>query len=237
MSSSPVVPVRSPTPPFPERDGLLPGSPGTGKSVLLREIISAMKRKYKSTPDAVAVTASTGMAACNIGGTTIHSFGGIGLGEGSAKDLTNKVRKNRKASGRWLRAKVLVIDEGWLARRDRILVCCSPSRGLVLQVSMLDAELFDKLAEIGKVIKKKDKPFGGIQVSRRSPSAREQVRHLIHHVGPSPACDHWGFLSAAASHQGQGAEFCVPSQYLEGGDRGIDRSHAGIQTEGQQWVT
>ena len=36
------------------------GSAGTGKSVLLREIIKALRRKYVAVPDAVAVTASTG---------------------------------------------------------------------------------------------------------------------------------------------------------------------------------
>ena len=45
---------------------------GTGKSVLLREIIKVLKKQYKS----VAVTASTGIAAVNIHGTTLHSFAG-----------------------------------------------------------------------------------------------------------------------------------------------------------------
>jgi ATP-dependent DNA helicase PIF1 len=36
------------------------GSAGTGKSVLLREIIKALRKKFVSVPDAVAVTASTG---------------------------------------------------------------------------------------------------------------------------------------------------------------------------------
>lgn len=36
------------------------GSAGTGKSVLLREIIKALRKKYVSISDAVAVTASTG---------------------------------------------------------------------------------------------------------------------------------------------------------------------------------
>lgn len=54
----------------------------------------------------------TGIAACNIGGVTIHSFGGIGLGIESAETLADKIRKNRKASARWLRTKVLIIDEG-----------------------------------------------------------------------------------------------------------------------------
>lgn len=53
-----------------------------------------------------------GIAACNIGGVTIHSFAGIGLGRESAEELANKIRKNKKASARWLRTKVLIIDEG-----------------------------------------------------------------------------------------------------------------------------
>ncbi|KAH6915956.1 PIF1-like helicase-domain-containing protein [Coprinopsis sp. MPI-PUGE-AT-0042] len=88
------------------------GSAGTGKSVLLREIIKVLKKKYFKTPDAVAMTASTGIAACNIGGVTIHSFAGVGLATESAEDLATKVRKNKKALTRWLRTKVLIIDEG-----------------------------------------------------------------------------------------------------------------------------
>jgi hypothetical protein len=79
--------------------------------VLLREIISSLREKYSSATDAVAVTASTGMAACNIGGSTIHSFAGIGLGNLPADSLVKKIKANRKASSRWLRTKVLVVDE------------------------------------------------------------------------------------------------------------------------------
>lgn len=53
-----------------------------------------------------------GIAACNIGGVTIHSFGGIGLGIETAKELATKIKKNKKAVTRWLRTKVLIIDEG-----------------------------------------------------------------------------------------------------------------------------
>ncbi|KIM52454.1 hypothetical protein SCLCIDRAFT_554634 [Scleroderma citrinum Foug A] len=106
------------------------GSAGTGKSVLLREIIKSLQKRYASSPDAVAITASTGayaprmpikafffiyftpgIAACNIGGVTIHSFSGIGTGEGNVEDLIRKVYKNRKANTRWARTKVLIIDE------------------------------------------------------------------------------------------------------------------------------
>ena len=62
----------------------------------------------------MAVTASTGIAACNIGGVTLHSFGGVGLGHEKPEVLVSKIRKNKKAAARWLRTKVLIIDEGQL---------------------------------------------------------------------------------------------------------------------------
>ncbi|KAG5418373.1 PIF1 [Candida metapsilosis] len=115
------------------------GSAGTGKSVLLRSIIKALRRKY---PTGVAVTASTGLAACNIGGITLHSFGAIGLGTGTVDNLIKKIKRNKKAHGRWRDTKVLIIDE----------------------VSMVDGELLDKLNEIAKRLRKNNAPFGGIQL-------------------------------------------------------------------------
>ena len=67
------------------------GSAGTGKSVLMREIIKQLQDKYRREPDRVAVTASTGLAACNIGGVTLHSFAGIGLGKEQVPELVKKV--------------------------------------------------------------------------------------------------------------------------------------------------
>jgi ATP-dependent DNA helicase PIF1 len=118
------------------------GSAGTGKSVLMRSIIAKLRQMHQKEPDRVAVTASTGLAACNIGGVTLHSFSGIGLGKESVKDLVKKIMRNPKAKNRWLRTKVLVIDE----------------------VSMVDGELFDKLEGIARLMKKNARPFGGIQL-------------------------------------------------------------------------
>ncbi|KAL1961677.1 hypothetical protein VTN77DRAFT_1315 [Rasamsonia byssochlamydoides] len=118
------------------------GSAGTGKSVLMREIIKKLREKYRREPDRVAVTASTGLAACNIEGVTLHSFAGIGLGKENAQELVKKIRKNQKARNRWLRTKVLIIDE----------------------VSMVDGDLFDKLEEIARRIRNNGRPFGGIQL-------------------------------------------------------------------------
>ncbi|KAL2815173.1 PIF1-like helicase-domain-containing protein [Aspergillus granulosus] len=67
------------------------GSAGTGKSVLMREIIKQLRNKFRKEPDRIAVTASTGLAACNIEGVTLHSFAGIGLGKEPVPELVKKV--------------------------------------------------------------------------------------------------------------------------------------------------
>ena len=92
------------------------GSAGTGKSVLLREIIAQVRRKFAKEVDRVAVTASTGLAACNIGGVTLHSFAGIGLGKEDVDTLLKKIRRNQKAKHRW-------------PRRADVLRCASAGTG------------------------------------------------------------------------------------------------------------
>ena len=118
------------------------GSAGTGKSVLLRETIRVLREKYKREIDRVAVTASTGLAACNVGGVTLHSFAGIGLGKEAVPELVRKIKRSPKAKIRWIRTKVLIIDE----------------------ISMVDGDLFDKLEGIARVIRNNGRPFGGIQL-------------------------------------------------------------------------
>lgn len=118
------------------------GPAGTGKSVLMRAIITELQNKYGHNTDRVAVTASTGLAACNIGGITLHSFSGIGLGKEPANQLIKKIRRNAKAKQRWMRTKCLIIDE----------------------ISMVDGQLFDKLSQIGRTIRNNGRPWGGIQL-------------------------------------------------------------------------
>lgn len=80
---------------------------GTGKSVLLREIM----RFLEFPSPKVAVTASTGIASINIGGTTLHSWAGIGLGKESAEDLYGKILGTKVLRKRWWFVKSLIIDE------------------------------------------------------------------------------------------------------------------------------
>lgn len=83
---------------------------GTGKSVLLREIISQLKSKPEMATS-VAVTASTGIAGLNIGGSTVHSFAGIGLGKETAEKLAEKIKYSERLRKRWRGTKILIIDE------------------------------------------------------------------------------------------------------------------------------
>lgn len=92
--------------------------------------------------ETVAVTAPTGIAAINIGGQTVHSFAGIGLGRGERPAIVKKVMKNKSAVDRWKQTKVLIIDE----------------------ISMLDRNLFELLDEIARRVCGNDLPFGGIQI-------------------------------------------------------------------------
>jgi len=116
------------------------GNAGTGKSTLLKVIIAALKKRLGAS--SLAVTASTGAAATLISGTTVHSFSGCGLAKESGKELAVKVSKNKNSKKRWIDTDCLVIDE----------------------ISMLDADLFDKLNIVAKACKKSTKHFGGIQL-------------------------------------------------------------------------
>jgi len=118
------------------------GSAGTGKSVLMRSIISQLRSKFKREPDRLAITASTGLAACVIEGTTLHSWAGIGLGKEPAPELVKKIKRNAKTKTKWLRTKILIVDE----------------------ISMVDGELFDKLEQIARAVRNNGRPFGGIQL-------------------------------------------------------------------------
>lgn len=116
------------------------GSAGTGKSVVLRLLVQELIRKHGLLN--VGVTASTGLAACNIGGQTVHKYLSIGLGTGSPQDLALKIKRNGMAKKRWTSLTVLVVDE----------------------ISMIDGKLFTKLDEVGKILRNSKQPFGGIQI-------------------------------------------------------------------------
>jgi ATP-dependent DNA helicase PIF1 len=133
----------------------LTGGGGVGKSYLLSVIYTdfpGLKKRLiaAKNPGSVAklpriqMCALTGCAALLLGNKakTLHSWAGIGLGKGSVSELYVKIRRNQKAMRNWLCTDLLIIDE----------------------ISMMTAELLDKLNEIGKKVRANRRPFGGIQV-------------------------------------------------------------------------
>ena len=115
----------------------LTGPGGTGKS----EILKTFARLHKNSR-IVAVTSTTGISAMIIGGTTLHHYLGIGLGNGSVGAMTTTVFKKPWLRKRWIALETLIIDE----------------------VSMLTPVLFDKLEEMARKIRRNEKPFGGIHL-------------------------------------------------------------------------
>ena len=116
----------------------LTGAAGSGKTYLLNKYITYLRSHNIS----VGITASTGIAATHMGGTTIHSFTGLGVKDIlSDKDISD-LFKRQYLRNRFQKTKVLIIDE----------------------ISMLHAHRLDLVNTICKAFKKNDLPFGGMQV-------------------------------------------------------------------------
>ena len=116
----------------------LTGEPGSGKTHTINQYVEYLFARGVEP----AITASTGIAATHIGGTTIHSWSGIGIKEKLDKHDLNKIISNAYIAKRIGRAKILIIDE----------------------VSMLSPETFSMVEAVCRKIKRSDKPFGGIQI-------------------------------------------------------------------------
>jgi len=113
------------------------GAGGTGKTC----IIKLFTKVYKNSR-VIAVTSTTGTSALLINGVTFHSYLGIGYGNGSVSSIVKKIKEMSWLRKRWVNLECLIIDE----------------------VSMMDPDLFDKLEEIARIVRKRTENFGGIQL-------------------------------------------------------------------------
>lgn|SRR5574344_2047569 len=110
------------------------GYAGTGKSYILNKL----KKRYK-----IDVTSTTGLAAVNIQGQTIHSWAGVGICNKPIEDVIDKILKRSKLRKQITECKILAIDE----------------------ISMLDAKTFDYIDKVLRIMREEESlPFGGIQV-------------------------------------------------------------------------
>ena len=116
---------------------LLTGPAGTGKTFVLNQFI----RQARADGKYVSVTATTGLAATHLGGTTIHAWAGIGVYDSLPNNFVEHVSKGRREIIE--KTDVLIIDE----------------------ISMLHDYRLDMVDEVCRLVRKRvDEPFGGIQV-------------------------------------------------------------------------
>jgi ATP-dependent DNA helicase PIF1 len=122
----------------------LTGPGGSGKSFLLKYFIDWYNESSEQNQDIqrIYVTSTTGLSSILINGMTIHRFSGIGTGEKDVETLYKKIIKMKNLKNRWQNTEILIIDE----------------------ISMLEADIFDKLDILARKIRKVDEPFGGIQL-------------------------------------------------------------------------
>lgn len=152
------------------RNTFLTGAAGTGKSSNIDE--------FTSDNPGTDVTASTGVAALNIGGMTVHRWSGMLLGPADGQcfaeyfDFLARDRRPgiRAAFNRVRRAGRVVIDE----------------------ISMLPGRLLDYLDYHCRAIRDDDRPFGGLQIISTGDFLQ------LPPVRTNPAAEYdWAFASKA----------------------------------------
>ena len=120
------------------RNIFLTGSAGTGKTYVLNQFIQHLKDANIN----VAITASTGIAATHIKGSTIHSWSGIGIKQIlTGKDLRN-LKKKKYLREQFDNVKVLIIDE----------------------ISMLHRDQLNSINQVLTYCKENTEAFGGLQI-------------------------------------------------------------------------
>ena len=120
------------------RNVFLTGSAGAGKTFVLNQYIDYLKERKI----AVAVTASTGIAATHMNGMTIHSWAGIGIKESLTRAQLVSMKTKKYLAKHLEAVKVLIIDE----------------------ISMLHQNQLALVNQVLQFFKENSLPFGGIQL-------------------------------------------------------------------------
>eukprot|EP00796_Vickermania_ingenoplastis_P010063 gene10063-7033_t len=116
------------------------GAAGTGKTAWLLHLMAEVlpRRSVYYIP-----TATTGVAARVLGGSTIYSFAGIGRGEGTLDTILKRVHSHADVVRGWRQCELLIIDE----------------------ISVLPAHIFTLLDKVARAVRKEpSKPFGGARL-------------------------------------------------------------------------
>lgn len=117
----------------------LTGQAGSGKTYVLNQYIDWLRR-HSIEP---TITATTGIAATHIGGSTIHSWSGMGINDRLTPEIESDLLSRESLWKRIGQTRVLIIDE----------------------VSMMAPDFLDAVDQICRTVKEQpSQAFGGIQV-------------------------------------------------------------------------
>ena len=120
------------------RNVFLTGSAGTGKTYVLNQYIKYLKARRIP----VSVTASTGIAATHLEGTTIHAWSGIGIRDALSPRQLTSLKSKKYLQKHMEKTKVLIIDE----------------------ISMLHKRQLDLVNQVIKAFRETEEAFGGLQL-------------------------------------------------------------------------
>ena len=114
------------------------GGAGSGKSYLLQYL----RRNYGHR--GLEIAASTGIAAVNVGGSTIHSWAGIGLANLPVAQIVQNIftGKMSRVRRRIKNTRILAIDE----------------------VSMISSDVLNIIDRVFRAVRENDAPMGGMQI-------------------------------------------------------------------------
>lgn len=116
----------------------LTGSAGTGKTYVLNQYVKYLKERKIP----VSITASTGIAATHLEGTTIHAWSGIGIKSSLSNRNLQDLRKKKYLKKNIDKSKVLIIDE----------------------ISMLHKKQLDMVNQVLQYFRETEEAFGRIQL-------------------------------------------------------------------------
>jgi len=148
----------------------LTGKAGTGKSTFLRHICSVTKKKH-------VVLAPTGIAAINVGGSTLHSFFKLPfhpLLPNDSRFSERNIRETLKYTG----------EKRKIIREVELII--------IDEISMVRADIIDFIDKVLRIYtRNRLEPFGGKQllfvgdIYQLEPVAKEEDRQLLRPFYPS----------------------------------------------------
>lgn len=141
----------------------LTSSAGCGKSYLIKQLV----KHYEEEGVEYALTASTGVAALLIGGSTIHSYAGIGIKSELTQRDISLLRMRKGFKEKLCNLQVLIVDE----------------------ISMLHRRQLELVDYVFKTMRQDYRPFGGVKVILVGDMLQ------LSPIGPEPINDRFVFMS------------------------------------------